>query len=64
MSTENDPQASLSVVDALYLPLLFHSPSPWDECKITEWQRITGTREATTRVLCDHIRKVLMEMGL
>ena len=43
---------------ALRAVLLFYSPT-WDHDKMIEWERITGTSVATTRVLCDHIRKVL-----
>lgn len=42
---------------ALEAVLLFHGP--WDEQKQARWKAITGKDEATTQVLCDHIRKVL-----
>lgn len=45
--------------DALELPLLFHSAGPWDEAKRSRWRTITGGDDATTRAMCDHIRKVL-----
>lgn len=47
--------------DALRLVLLFHDGGPWTEERSAEWARITGGREATTRVLCDHVRSVLGE---
>jgi hypothetical protein len=43
--------------EALTLPLLFYGQ--WTEGDVAEWQRITGSREGTTKVMCDHIRKVL-----
>lgn len=55
--------------DALKAVLLFHSASPWTTAKRTEWggicQNILGHSgydsgwEATTKVLCDLVRKVL-----
>jgi hypothetical protein len=45
--------------DALRLVLLFHAGGPWDAERQREWLRITGTTEATTKVLCDHIRAAL-----
>ena len=54
-------EGSLSSIDAIKLALLFHSGSPWDDGKRAEWLRITGTTEATTKVLCDHLRAVLAE---
>jgi hypothetical protein len=58
---EGEP--SLDVDDALKLVLLFHGGGAWDDAKIAEWFRITGTREATTKVLCDHLRSMLALMG-
>lgn len=51
--------ASHDVLDALRLPLLFHGAGPWDDAKRLAWLRITGTEEATTKVMCDHLRMVL-----
>lgn len=60
-----DPQYSgvgtLTPIDAIKLALLFHSSSPWDDAKRAEWLRITGSSEASTKVLCDHLRAVLSE---
>jgi len=50
---------SYDLEDALRAVLLFHSTGEWDEPKRTEWRRITGTNEATTKVLCDHVRSAL-----
>lgn len=52
-------RASGALRSALELPLLFHGGSPWDDAKRARWKAITGSDEATTRVMCDHIRKVL-----
>ena len=49
---------SLKVVDALMLPLIFHSADPVSESMRKEWKRITGTDQMTTKVMCDHIRLV------
>ena len=51
-------EPSYNLHDALKLVLLFHGVA-WDETERAEWERITGTREATTKVLCDHIRSAL-----
>lgn len=39
--------------------LLFHSAGAWVDEKEAEWLRLTGTREATTRTLCNLARKLL-----
>lgn len=44
---------------ALEATLLFHSGQPWDKEKSSKWFQLTKSYEATTKVLCDHIRKVL-----
>jgi len=44
---------------ALELPLMFHASGPWDEDKRRRWKEITGSDEATTKIMCDHIRNVL-----
>lgn len=44
--------------EALRLVLLFHS-SGWGPEKENQWYCITGLEEATTKVLCDHIRVTL-----
>jgi hypothetical protein len=54
---------SLDPLDALKLALLFHAGGPWDDQRAAEWLRITGTREATSRVLCDTIRRTLATLG-
>jgi len=44
---------------ALEATLLFHSGQPWDKAKSSRWTQLTKSYEATTKALCDHIRKVL-----
>lgn len=43
---------------ALTLPLLFYS-APWNAENREQWLAITGEPEATTKIMCDHIRGVL-----
>lgn len=50
-----------TTADALELPLLFHAGGPWDDAKRARWKALTGTEEATTRVMCDAIRRVLAD---
>lgn len=45
--------------DALEAVLLFHSGGPWDDEKRERWFKLTGMQEASTRTLCDAVRKVL-----
>lgn len=44
--------------EALELVLLFYN-STWDEKQRDKWWAITGKDEATTKVMCDHIRAAL-----
>jgi hypothetical protein len=55
-------EPSYGVMDALRLVLLFHDSGPWTSSRRAEWLRITGTTEATTKVMCDHVRSAL-EIG-
>lgn len=48
---------------ALRLPLLVHGAGPWTEERREEWRSITGTDEATTRVMCDTIRALLARIA-
>lgn len=52
----SDP--SYDVIDALRLVPLFYTID-WTPEKKAEWLRITGTTEATTKVMCDHIRSAI-----
>ncbi len=45
--------------DALEAVLLFHSASPWTPEKQARWAKLTGEQEATTRALCDAVRRAL-----
>ena len=49
--------------DALRLPLLFHKGGEWTSADSELWDSIVGPgySEVTTKVMCDHIRKVLDE---
>jgi hypothetical protein len=58
-------EPSYELVDALKLPLLFHAGGPWDAKRRAEWLRITGSLEATSKVMCDHLRSaVAMHFGV
>jgi hypothetical protein len=46
--------------ERLMLPLLFHAGG---RPAVEAWESITGTREMTTRVMCDSIREALHETG-
>ena len=63
---QTDPQypeePSYEVRDALSLVLLFYTID-WTPEKKAEWFRITGSHEASTKVMCDHIRSCLAVMG-
>jgi len=45
--------------DAVEAVLMFHSAGPWDTQKLLKWDRHTGCAEATTKGLCDVLRKAL-----
>jgi hypothetical protein len=58
-------EPSYELVDALKLPLLFHAGGPWTAERRAEWLRITGSLEATSKVMCDHLRSaILMHFGV
>jgi len=44
---------------ALHLVLAFHRGGAWTDEDRALWREITGGDEATTKSMCDHIRKVL-----
>ena len=44
---------------ALEATLLFHSGQPWDKAAASKWYTLTKGFDATTKGLCDHIRKVI-----
>jgi hypothetical protein len=52
-------EPSYDIKDALRLVLLFYESPYWTSEEKAEWLRITGTSEATTKVLCDHVRSAL-----
>lgn len=45
---------------ALAAALLFHNGQPWDKAASSEWFKLTGSYEATTKVLCDTVRRALL----
>lgn len=59
LETRYTQEPSYDTRDALRLVLLFHSGGVWGEAQKTEWLRITGTTEATTKVMCEHVRSAL-----
>lgn len=44
--------------EAIELTLMWFRSGPWTD-QDDAWKKITGTSEATSKVLCDHLRKVL-----
>lgn len=46
----------MEVVEAF---LLFHDGGYWDAPKASRWKSLTGSEEATTKVLCDFARQVM-----
>lgn len=46
---------------ALETVLLFHGEGQWDITMRRKWEEITGSPVATTRSLCDYVRRVLKE---
>lgn len=52
--------SNTALVNALQLPLLFHG-ADWDEDKRAIWKSITGHSEATTKIMCDHIRAAIQK---
>lgn len=55
----NDTERLRLAEEALRLVLLFHS-SGWGPEKENAWQNIVGSgHDATTKVMCDHIRVTL-----
>lgn len=47
--------------EAVEACLLFHDAAEWDAGKRLAWHRLTGSSEATTKVLCDTARAALKE---
>jgi hypothetical protein len=48
-----------AAADALRAVLLFHKAGPWTLAESAEWERLTGTTDATTKNLCDTVRAAL-----
>ena len=49
--------------DMLEAVLLFHSGGHWDKERRDRWRMLVGEKEASTRIMCDKIRELLMEVG-
>jgi hypothetical protein len=62
MPVKYTQEPSYGIMDALRLVLLFHDGEQWTPAKRAEWLMIAGTTEATTKVMCDHVRSAL-EIG-
>lgn len=45
--------------DVLLLPLMFYAGGGWMDHHRLRWKEITGSDEATTKVMCDTIRNIL-----
>jgi hypothetical protein len=54
-----DTEPTYGMRNALRLVLLFYTVGEWSRDRKEEWKRLTGTYEATTKVLCDHVRSAL-----
>ena len=48
--------------EALEIPLLFHDGAQWTEEKAARWEHLNGTREATTKVMWDTLRCVILDI--
>jgi len=50
--------------EACKATLMFHRECVWDTVKQQEWYELTGDPAATTKVLCDFVRRALAEVGI
>ncbi len=48
-----------SMLQALFLVIVFHQGGEWNDKKREFWKRLTGDDDATTKSLCSHIRVVI-----
>lgn len=48
-----------SMLQALFLVIVFHQGGEWNDKKREFWKRLTGDDDATTKSLCTHIRVVI-----
>lgn len=48
-----------TAISALEATLMWFNESNWDDAKRQKWERLTGNKEATTRVLCDCVRAAI-----
>jgi hypothetical protein len=56
LAAQRAAEAAPILLGAVTAALLFHSDSPWTPEKRTDWRELTGSDEATTKVLCDTLR--------
>lgn len=54
-----DTEPTYGMRNALRAVLLFYAGGPWTQDRRDEWRRLTGSTEASTKVLCDHARSAL-----
>lgn len=52
-------EQNAKLLAALEIPLLFHSSEPWTAERCNQWDILTGSTEATTKVMCDAIRAAI-----
>jgi hypothetical protein len=56
--------AAPEMAEALDLVLLFHSGGGWTSESQKRWMTLTGSGDATTRVMCDAVRAALRKAGV
>jgi hypothetical protein len=58
---ENRAKQRDVLLPACQAALAFHTIAPWNRDAQLLWMRLTGSSEATTKVVCDVLRKALEE---
>lgn len=58
---EEEPREVTDAEKLAAAVVLFYSAGPWDDRKRATWEKLTGTKEATTKHLGDLAWKVLKE---
>lgn len=48
-----------NITNALQCVLLFYNGGYWNSQTVEKWTQLTGEKDATTRVICDTVRKCL-----
>ena len=54
-----NPQQFRQLHDVAEATLLFHRGGAWEPTDAMKWAELTGAKEATSKTLCDAIRKAL-----